>query len=504
MKSCDSTLFLPSRRGMLGWGVAGAAMVSSSLEAAPPRTSILSPGSVKAIGRMVDDFVAENRADGLSVAVVKSGAKHFFNAGVTSQITRAATTEHHVYEIGSVSKTFTALILASAIEEGRVALNDPVQKFLPPGFDNLATDGRAVTFADIVTTTSALPDNVPDYLAVAPGAPPKQLIFAAAQFLDAFPYDRFLPELAKVTLLDKPGAAPRHSNAASVLLGVLLERIYGKPYAELLSQYVERPMGLGAGTGEGRASLQVAGYGADATPRPRFDQPILLAAAGLHYSAADMASYISAQIDKRWPAIALSQRPLFTVSDSDSIAFHWTVGRKADSRAYLRHSGGTFGCSTYCDFHPDQRYGVALLANRVTRETQEDLKKMAEAIHLALFGVPAGLARLHRLLEASDYGDVTASVALVRRQNPELFLKEDYLNDWAYRLLKAQRAKAAVNLAGYSAALRPESWNAHDTYGEMLAANGDKVRAIAEYQRSIELNPANSGGKEMLAKLQSQ
>lgn len=503
MKGRDSALFLPTRRGVLG-AIPAAAMVSSAVAAAPPRTTALSPEATKAIGGMVDGFVAQNRADGLSVAVVMNGVTRFFNAGVTSQTTLTAATEHHVYEIGSVSKTFTALILASAIKEGRVALNDPVRKFLPPGFDNLAKDGRGVTFADIVTTTSALPDNVPDYLAVAPGAPPKQLIFAAAQFLDAFPYAGFLPELAKVTLLDKPGVAPRHSNAASVLLGVLLERIYGRPYADLLSRYVEKPLGLGAGTGEGRASLQVAGYGADATPRPRFNQPVMLAAAGLHYSAADMANYLTAQIDSRTPAIALSQQPLFAVSDADSIAFHWTVGRKADSKTYLRHSGGTFGCSTYCDFHPDQRFGIVLLANRVTRDTQEDLKKMAEAIHLTLFGAPAGLARLHRLLEASDYSDVTATVALVKRQNPELFLKEDDLNDWAYRLLKAQRVKAAVGLAGYNAAIRPESWNAHDTYGEMLAANGDKARAIAEYQRSIELNPANSSGKVILAKLQSQ
>ncbi|WP_395444738.1 serine hydrolase domain-containing protein [Caulobacter sp. UC70_42] len=171
MKGRDSALFLPTRRGVLG-AIPAAAMVSSAVAAAPPRTTALSPEATKAIGGMVDGFVAQNRADGLSVAVVMNGAMRFFNAGVTSQTTLTAATEHHVYEIGSVSKTFTALILASAIKEGRVALNDPVRKFLPPGFDNLAKDGRAVTFADIVTTTSALPDNVPDYLAVAPGARP--------------------------------------------------------------------------------------------------------------------------------------------------------------------------------------------------------------------------------------------------------------------------------------------------------------------------------------------
>lgn len=457
-----------------------------------------------AIEGLVRRFVADGNVDGLSVAVLHRGTTRFFNAGVVSQTSRVPATERHVYEIGSVSKTFTALILAHAVLEGRVALQDPVQKFLPAPYENLVRDGRAVTFADIVTTTSALPDNVPDWLAAAPGAPPKELIFAASKFLRAYPYENFLPELARAQLVDKPGAAPRHSNAASVLLGVLLERIYGRPYADLLSQYVERPLKLMPGTGDSRAAWQVSGYGADDTPRPTLRERVMLAAAGLQYSASDMARYLSAQIAASSPAIALSQRPLFRKSESESIAFHWTVARTADSSLYLRHSGGTFGCSCYCDFYPTQGYGVALLANRVTRTTQEDLQKMANAIQLAIFGAPKGLSRLEQALENSDYGDVPGTIAMVRREHRELYLSEERINDWGYRLLKAARPKAALGLFAYNAATHPDSWNAHDSFGEALAANGDTRAAIVEYRRSVELNPNNKAGAEILEKLQSR
>lgn len=457
-----------------------------------------------AIDALAQHFVADGNVDGLSVAVLYRGTTRFFNAGVVSQSSRVAATERHVYEIGSVSKTFTALILAHAVLEGRVALQDPVQKFLPGRYDNLVRDGRSVTFADIVTTTSALPDNVPDWLAVAPGAPPKELIFAASKFLRDYPYENFLSELAKAQLIGKPGTAPRHSNAASVLLGVLLERIYGQSYSALLSQIVERPMKLMPGTGDSRAALQVSGYGADDTPRPTLRDRVMLAAAGLQYSAVDMARYLSAQIAASSPAIALTQRPLFKQSDSESIAFHWTVARTADSNYYLRHSGGTFGCSCYCDFYPAQRYGIALLANRVTRTTQDDLQKMANAVQLAIFGAPQGLTKLERALENSDYGDVPGTIASVRREHGELFLSEQHVNDWGYQLLKAGRPKAALGLFAYNAAAHPGSWNAHDSFGEALAANGDTRAAITEYRRSVELNPENKAGIAILQKLQSR
>jgi serine-type D-Ala-D-Ala carboxypeptidase/endopeptidase len=135
----------------------------------PAATGVaLLPGIARAaapdpVQALVDDFVRSGKAPGVSVAVLRDGSTRFYNAGVLSRATNAPVTEHSVHEIGSISKTFTSLLLAHAIGEGRARIDDDVRKHLPPGYDNLVRDGRPIRIADLVTTTSALQDNLPDW-----------------------------------------------------------------------------------------------------------------------------------------------------------------------------------------------------------------------------------------------------------------------------------------------------------------------------------------------------
>lgn len=451
------------------------------------------------VGTLVGDFVRAGRVDGLSAAVIRGGRARFHNAGVIAQDTRARATEHSVYEVGSISKTFTGLLLAHAIGEGKAAATDDVRKYLPPGYDNLERDGRPVRLIDLVDTTSALPDNLPDWRQAIGGAKPAEVPFIAAKLLEGYTSEKLLAELKTASLVDKPGAVPRHSNVASQIVAIVLERLYGRPYEALLAQYIERPLGMASGAAEPTPSLLVKGYGPDGSATPALTESVIRAAGGLRYSAADMARYIAGQLAARDRAIVLTHQPAWGSPDSGAIGFHWNIAKTVDSQIYLRHSGGTFGFSAYCDFYPGQDYGIVLLANRAG--AQDTLQGLADAAHEKLFGRPRGLAALEAALEQSRFADVGASVARVSRQFPELFLSEDYVNAWGYRLLRTPRLAEAKAMLAYNAARRPDSWNAHDSYADSLAANGDKAQAIAEYRRSLVLNPANDNADKMIAKL---
>lgn len=450
---------------------------------------------------LVDDFVKSGKADGVSVAVIRDGATRFHQAGVISRESKAPVTEHSVFEIGSISKTFTSLILAHAIRDGLASINDDVRKHLPPGYDNLVRDGRPVRLADMVTTTSALPDNIPDWMTQLKALPPAELPFAVAKLLDGLSKEQFLTELKQAKLVDAPGKLPRHSNVASELQGILVERLYGQPYDALLARLIEKPLGMRPGGATIPAALKVTGY-SRGIAMPPIDQPVIRAAGGLHYSAVDMARYLSAQIAATDPAIALTHQPLFGSDDAGHIAFHWVIGKTADSLTYLRHSGGTFGQSSYCDFYPAQRYGVVVLAN--SSGAQDTGQALADAIHAALFGPPKGLRALEAALEGSDYADVPGTIAAMQARFPELYLHEDFINAWGYRLLRGKRPAAARGIFAWNVSARPQSWNAHDSLAEALAETGDKAGAVAEYRRSLALNPANDNGREMIAKLEKE
>jgi CubicO group peptidase (beta-lactamase class C family) len=456
-------------------------------------------GTTDPVGAIVADLVHAGRVDGLSAAVVHGGRTRFHNAGVIARDTRAPATERSVYEIGSISKTFTGLLLAHAIGEGKAAASDDVRRYLPPGYDNLERDGRPVRLIDLVDTTSALPDSLPDWRQAVGDAKPAQIPFIAAKLLDGYTSQTLMADLRTVSLVDTPGMVPRHSNVASQLVGIVLERLYGRPYEALLAQYIERPLGMASGAAAPPPALVALGYDPAGPATPALTAPVVRAAGGLRYSAADMARYLAAQLAARDPAIALTHQPAWGSPDNGAIGFHWNIAKTADSQVYLRHSGGTFGFSAYCDFYPGQGYGIVLLANR--SGAQGALQSVADAAHEALFGRPRGLTALEVALEQSRYADVGATVADVRRRFPELHLGEDYVNAWAYRLLRTPRPAEAKALFGYNAAQHPDSWNAHDSYGESLAATGDKALAVAEYRRSLALNPTNDNAEKMIAKI---
>lgn len=474
------------------------------LKAAPALAFSTTPLGARAamptdpISPLLAMFLKDAKADGISVAIVRDGATQYYDAGFAVR-GGARASRDTAYEIGSITKTFTGLILAHAIQEQRVALTDDIRRYLPSGFGNLAKGKRPITFVDIVTTTSALPNNIPDWRGGLGNPTPAELPLRVTDFYRNYASSDFLRDLAKVELVDTPGHEPRHSNTASELLGILLSRIYDQPYPTLIARYIEKPFGMRSGTGAIPPARLAIGY--DEKAMPALSLPIVLPAGGLRYGTADMARYLQAQIVARDPAVARTQQPLWGTPDHHAIGFHWIIAKTADSQRYYRHSGGSFGCSSYCDFYPASRYGIVLLSNRSGNDVQYQLEQLAGAIRAALLGPFVGLELLQRTLEASDYANVPGSVAAVRRQHPELHLNEDRVNEWGYRLLFAKRAQAAVAIFAYNAMENPDSANAHDSYADALSALGDKAQAIAEYEHALKLNSNNDHSAEMLAKL---
>ncbi|SFS17848.1 CubicO group peptidase, beta-lactamase class C family [Dyella sp. OK004] len=447
-------------------------------------------------------FIKAGGADGLSIAVVRDGKARFFNFGTKVHGKAQPPDKNTVYEIGSISKTFTSLLLAHALIEKKAAASDDMRRYLPGSYPNLEYQGTPVTLQNLAATTSALPDNLPDLNAVFKNADPKKALPIAAGMLERYSNQAFFEDLHKASLIDKPGTAPRHSNVAAALLGNIVEKIYGKPYDDLLAQYIEKPLGMQSGVSKARLSQAPTGYTGDGSVAPAFNAPYLRAAGGLRYSSADMARYITAQLDATDLAIKLTQQPVWGDVDSQAIGFNWVLAKTVDSQRHLSHSGGTFGFASFMDLYPDAHYGIVFLVNRSGPMTQGQLQTMSERIQQDVFGEPAAVTALGQALKQGGYKDVDATVKHVRQTHPELHLSEAYVNAWGYRLLQGGRANDAVGVLEYNTVHYPKSWNAYDSFAEGLEATGDIKRSIANYRRSLELNPENAHGKERLAKLE--
>lgn len=450
--------------------------------------------------RLGNEFIANGRADGVSIAVVKNGQPYFYNFGTTTRGKDNVPTENSVYEIGSISKLFNSLILAHAVLEGKINLQDDIRRYLPGDYPNLEWEGTPVRIVDLVTTTSALPDNLPNPFPV--GVDPDRAPFIAIDAMKRMTSNQVYDELKTAKLSRKPGTQPQHSNLAPVLMGRILEKVYAEPYESLVARFIERPLGMQTGFGKSRESLEVDGYNKRHVAMPRMYEAAFLMAGGLRYSTRDMSKFLAAELAATDPAIRLTQQPAWGDPGKSAMGFNWVLSRTVDNKPRLRASGSTFGCASYMELYPALGYGIILLANR-PGETQNELQDLANQALEEIWGRPPALVALERALQEDRSTDASRVIANVKRAHPELHLSEDFVNTWAYRLLREGNGAQAIGLFRYNTEQWPTSWNAFDSLAEGYETLGDKPNAIANYRKSLALDPSNAHGADHLKKLQS-
>jgi D-alanyl-D-alanine-carboxypeptidase/D-alanyl-D-alanine-endopeptidase len=447
------------------------------------------------VQRLGSAFSEQPTRVGLSVGIIKDNQTYFYNFGTTELGKRQLPTAQTVYEIGSVSKTFTSLLLAHAVLEKRVRLDDDIRKYLPGSYPNLVFAGQPIRLVHLANTTSRLPDNLPLPTAPRP-ADTDSAVAQAVRALRHYTKQNFYADLHQAQLDTLPGLLPRHSNVATQLLGYILESVYQTSYATLLARYIDSPLHL-----VGAAGPPALGYNEKGHLMPAHTMPTALAAGGQRYSTADMVRYLRYQLREQDPAVKLTHQPTWGTLEEQAIGFNWNLEKTVDSHRKLQHSGGTFGYASYCELYPDLKLGIVLLTNESDQSTQGSLQVIAEQLVEGLYGVPSAVLALRKALVASNYADAVAVVKTVEAKHPELHLTEDYVNSWGYQLLRQGQPQPALALFKLNVSLFPQGWNAYDSLAEVYESTGAQQLAIENYRHSLALNPKNDNAAQHLQKL---
>ncbi|MFE3826934.1 serine hydrolase domain-containing protein [Streptomyces sp. NPDC059092] len=296
--------------------------------------------------------------------------------GTTASGGGAPVTADTRFEIGSLTKCFTALLLAEQAARGEVAYGDPLARFLPPAVLPQQRGGP-ITPLHLATHTAGLPR-----------LPPGLLAGAAAQWFSnpyaAFSTDDLLRSLARTRPHARPGERVRYSNFGVGLLGHLLTRAApgGPGYGELLAERVLDPLGLRR-TGGDPDLPQATGYW-HGRARPSWRIPGLPGAGALRSSAPDLLAFLDALAEG--PARGTADGPLGTAlaeavrprlalrGGTRRLALVWNIRVRPDGAVY-HHSGGTRGFTAFAGFVPDRRTAVVALANTTPAVDQAFLQR---------------------------------------------------------------------------------------------------------------------------------
>jgi CubicO group peptidase (beta-lactamase class C family) len=253
-----------------------------------------------------------------------------------------------LFELGSITKLFTALLLADMVDKGEVGLEDPAAKYLAPGMTLPDFDGREITLLDLVTHTSGLPNFPPNLHSQR----------SLADFLAGYRLPR------------RPGTLWQYSSLGVGLLGDLLAWREKTDYETLVKSRVLGPLGMRSTaitlTAE-EAQRLAPGHTAKWSRAPNWDRPVLAGAAAIRSSANDMLTFLAAELGYVKTPLSGAMGSMLTVRrptdwPSDAQAIGWLVSQ-TEMGEVVHHEGETAGYRTYVAYDPNRRTGIVVLAN---------------------------------------------------------------------------------------------------------------------------------------------
>ena len=437
-------------------------------------------------------LVAEGQVTGLVVGLVESdGTRRVLTAGSSGRAGVDLNGET-IFEIGSITKTITGILLADMVRTREVSLGDPVATLLSPGSSVPARNGKQISLLDLTTHHSGFPGQI-DL--------PQDSDNPWAAFTVASMYEwlsRFQPTR-------DPGAAFEYSNVGTGLLGHALALRAGKPYEALITERVLTPLGLSSTSitlTPAMLARVARAHDAFGDSTSMWDIPAIAGAGALRSTANDMLTFAAGNLEAASAVAptgihaslkdALAPRRAIKNEKGkvgrDSVGFNWILNASPASRRLIWHNGGTGGHSAVLILDPAGKKAVVVLTN--TGDAHSVIQPLA--FNLVDSSVALPKPRLGPFVAiAYRTGGIAEAVARYRSAgsaNHRFNANETDLNRLGYWLLrKRQNVADAIAIFRLNVETYRDNPDVHDSLGEALAISGQMKEAHASFARAVAL-----------------
>ncbi|MFL5808296.1 MAG: serine hydrolase domain-containing protein [Flavisolibacter sp.] len=335
---------------------------------------------VTALDRKLDSavqpYISLEVTTGLSIGILRNGKTYYYGYGETEKGNKKLPNEKTIFEIGSISKTFTAILLADAVNKGEIRLNDPVSLYLPSSIPPLQFGGEPVTIKMLSNHSSGLPRMPTNFTTAVsdPLNPYKNYgIDQLFGFLSTFKLDR------------KPGTSYEYSNLAVATLGAILENINKKPFEQMVVEKICGPLQMNDTRQYIRktdSARFAKGYSETGKYNGQWDFKAFAPAGSLRSTATDMLRYAKANMSSAPGELskAIQLTHSLTFSDGQNkTGLGWHFIKPGDDEV-LFHNGGTGGFRSYLAINQEKKFAVVILSNTAvgTEEVGNELMKWLE------------------------------------------------------------------------------------------------------------------------------
>jgi len=403
------------------------------------------------------------------------------------------------FRLGSITKQFTSMLVMQQVAKGSIKLDGHLSDYLPYYRQDT---GSKISISQLLSHTSGIPSYTDD---------PK---FFSDVSRNYYAVEDFVKKYCSGDLQFEPGTKFHYDNSGYFILGAILEHVSGKSYEALLKEGILVPLAMKDSGYDHYADIlpkRAAGYQLDLAGvenAPYLDMSIPFAAGSLYSTVEDLYKWDQAlHADKLLPG-DLKQK-LFT-PNLENYAYGWFIrtipaGEPGAGQTMITHGGGINGFNTL-----EQRlvgdHSLIVIFNNTPGASLDEMAKGIRAIlYMQQPAIPKRmLVRDLGLTVVAGGGDAAvAQYRELKRTNPDGYnFNERALAQLGSLLLQKGRNSDAITILKLNVEEYPKSTIAYDSLADAYAHDGQKPQAIANYHKSLELDPKDQTATDRLKDLE--
>lgn len=327
----------------------------------------------------ISEFFDVKSRVGMSMVLFYKGQAFFYNYGSTEKGKLLLPSRNTIYEIGSITKTFSGVLLAQAVLDRKVKLDDDIRIYLEEKYPSLEYKETPIRLYQLLNHSSGLPYDFIErnrYEKINSNS----RIHELAEIENSYSPEQLLKDLHTVRLDTVPGIKLSYSNVAAQLLSFILEKIYRRPYPTLISKYITGELKLHNTVFEVPAAIieNVAnGYNEDGLKMPHIKNG---AAGGLFSTAEDMLAYGKFHLNEDNPVIKLTHEPTWGQIQYYAMGLNWQMHQKEKTYRRIWQSGSTAGFTSLLSVYPELHIVFVFLTNEHDENSEGALSKVEQNI----------------------------------------------------------------------------------------------------------------------------
>ena len=313
-------------------------------------------------------LLKKSKAYSVSIGIVKDGKVYTKHYGELDKGKGNKANNNTYFEIASVTKVMTGYLMAKAVLEKKINLEDDIRKHLNGSYPNLEYQTIPVRIKDLVSFKSALDRELPDNSEIKKFQD-DSTCFRLKRMEESYGKKQFFEDLKTVKLDTIPGIKFKYSNLSLELSAIILEKVYHKSYETLLNENIFVPAKMTStkmNLGEGEVLAN--GYNGNHILMPHIANNLWGSEGYLKSTMADLTKLLSFELDLKNKIVQESQRNISN-SDQHWFGYFWDGILATENGKFCHKHGGAFGTNTYFTVYPELNLGISIVVNIADEET---------------------------------------------------------------------------------------------------------------------------------------